>query len=530
MKSYIYMCSLMAACGSVQAQVADTTLTQSLTIERAYSPVIKEATKIDRMPAEKEITVTRQPVTYADKRSESLSPTQIKHMPAGQVVVSRNTAENGYLSLSAGNYWNADLRAGVRKDSLAVDVDGFFTYGSLRVPYPNNEGHKMKWDSKLLRGNIKATYGFELNNGDKLLTAAKVGGNAANMFNFEHKYSDHGEHRLNAITLGDPYNQRWGQIQIGANYVNERFNVKLGYEHVGVKFPDVSDNIIELEGNVHIYDDEQWIVSASLHTDLTFGEETYFAIKPEVQASYMPDPDSWRCLYAKLGAGSRHENRYKLMNRMPILYADDYKNSGDIFDLTLGWEDSENGMFRYGASVNLRYTEDEISAVSEFTNKVENHGSEQRVTAIGLMGHLVSDDCFSALIEAHAIYELNRFFGAKAEIKYLAESCNYRGFGDPHFMTNLHLLGTYGKWKGDLGFEGGFDREMKFLYPDNASGGVDKIKLESIANLNLRADYQHTQNLSFSAWINNILNHKAELWAFVPAQGINVHVGFNWKF
>lgn len=543
------------SCVSAMAQSkADTTLTQSLTIERAYSPVFKEASKIDRQPAIEEVKVVPTTITYAERKSENVRPNEICNMSVGQVIVEPESDRGGYLDFSAGNYWNTDLKAGYRIGEFTLDATGFFTSGKLQTPFkcidpeislpgidiPSEIDEYFttrKWQSKLGRGSLVAGYEHTLSN-DALLNAhASFSGAFANSFPFGYSPyvtfdDENNEHCVGLLSQkGKETSQRWGQILLDAEYAAERFDVKFEYEHVGIREPEFSENALALEANLLAYQSDSWLLTAGLNTGLTFGEEkTFFSIKPEAEVSFMPDAYSWRRLYAKLGIGTRRANPYHMMNLVPILYIGEYNNTFDLFDLTMGWEDSEHGAFKYGLSANFRYAKDEL------------FGKLYNVAGVGNSYVLPSqDDDINIRLNAYFNYEANRYFGAKANLTFNHGNGEDYGFVEPDFLTDLHLLGHAGKVDMDLSFQGRFGRSMEWFQMGISEvpgepGMTDfyfvegELGLGAIADLGFRLDYKYSKTLNFYGFANNILGHEYQLWPGVPAQGFNIHFGANWKF
>jgi len=560
---------ILAAASSLAAQaqqLADTTITQSLTIERAYSPVFKEANKIDLQPEIEQVQVTHTKATFADAKSQSVRPDEITDMNVGQVIVTPGATESGYLDATIGNYLNTDIKAGFHKGEFAVDATGFFTKGDLKTPFPqlltmeesasssyaDLSNPKCTWKSLLGKGAITGSYEHHLSNNNKIEAKAFVQGGFADGTNFSlqtlERVNQETEEKSYDIYLQNEEAQRqhWGRFGMDAEYIADRYDVKVGYEHVGIKFPDNYENVIGVSGNLLAYRDDQWMATAAVKSEIIFGKEgNHFTFKPEVELSYMPDALSWRRVYAKWGLGSRRESAYELMEKVPLIYMNEYENCFDALDLTFGWEDSEMGWLKYGVSANMRYTKNDVNALMTSNNTYFEEMldatsavvlADPNETAMnGTYALLVNEDCFSFDLEAHLDYEFNRYFGAKAQLLYHTENCKLNGFGNPNFVTNLHLLGNVNKFKMDLSFEGAFKRDMSMLSIDPFEAHAFEVKvleydLDNIANLNFRLDYQHKKNLSFYAFANNLLNHKYQLWTAVPAQGINIHAGFNWKF
>lgn len=584
------ICSLSFP-AEVQAQQADTTLTQSLTIERAYSPVIKEANKIDRQPAIEPVQVNHMPPVYANKNSVPVRPDEITSQKVGQVIAENESEQNGYVQLSAGNFWNTDLKAGYHNGEFDVEASGFFTAAALHTPFNRwvtdetapklqhsydasvENGKPGTWNSNLCTGRIAGQYNHTFQSMNRLHASLAFAGTAADMLNYAivpYFSQPDPESDMQVELFQDKlkdYRQHWGLIQAAADYEHELFDVSLKYEHVGLKYPDNYENSISLGGHVMLYQNDNWIYEMGLNTALFLGrDKNYFTIKPQLEMSYIPDPLAYRRAYATLGIGSRRDGMFDLMQQLPMAYMTNFKNTVDAFDLTLGWEDSENGAFTYGASIHLCNSINELDILMSSYHNGENPRDvfdiselnlredqepqmimttdpQECYPTLGLLNGtyamLTNEDSFEFTLEGHFRYECNRHFGMSAQFFYYYSSCDLMGMAEPTVELNAHLFGDIKKLHWDLGFDGRFDREMYYYTLQKVASTLDytqyrqhfeTIDLGNIANLDLHTDYQVKKNLKVSLFANNILNHKYQMWGFAPVQGINVHAGFTWNF
>lgn len=552
MKRYILLYGAAVSCLAAQAQSTDNDLNQSMTLEREYSPIVHEANKVDRQPAIEEIKVKRTTPTYAGVNATGVNPTDIGVMAAGQVVAEYEPERSGYIDLSAGNYWNTRLDAGYKIGEFNIKADGFFTNGYIKSPLYRTSidangdavAKRPNWDSNLLSGRLTADWKHMLTDGSEIAAFATVGGVTARTFNFgvlnnntwlgDASYVDCGD----AIIYDkfDEKRQAFGQIKAGVAYEAEHLNVELEFDHTGVKYPDTYDNLVGLSAAYDFSWDPQWVAVASVNTNMTFAEEEkYFAIKPDIEVSWLPDMFAMRRIYAKFGVGTNRPGLFETLETYPLTYPmEEYKTPFDMYDFTLGWEDSENGYFTYGILANVRGTKDELGG------RMVSLPTGNTPYQLGLFQELVNDDCVNVSVEANAKYEYNRYFAATIDAGYYYQSSDLAGMGTPGFEGEVHFLSNPNKLKFDLSFKAGLDRTMVVQLYDrmptiNPGGPVavfseQVFELDPILDLGFRADYELRDNLSIYLYGCNLLNRKYELWAGVPAQRINIHAGFNWKF
>ena len=127
MKLYkLVLCSLLStwAVAPLMAQSAtDTTMNRTMLLERDFSPIVQQKNKIDRPPATQEVQQKKNNAVMADWQAITVKSAEIGVMPAGQVVAEAHDADDGYLELSAGNFWNTDLKAGLKWDEFQIDAN-----------------------------------------------------------------------------------------------------------------------------------------------------------------------------------------------------------------------------------------------------------------------------------------------------------------------------------------------------------------------------------------------------------------------
>lgn len=519
--SGIILTSVFAGASPLMAQ-QDSTMNQSMRLERDFSPIVQQKNKIDRQPATQPLREKKSDASYANWSVESVKSSEIGIVPAGQVIAQEENEDySGYIQLSAGNYWNTELKAGAKLGDLSIDATGFYTSGNLKLPHPvsTSEGYENKrWDSRLLTGSLIGTYSTTLISDAQFETHVKAAGTSVNTFNYQFLQDIYTDTLL--MRSAKPSSQHWGQIGADVSYETDQMKLFLQYDYTKLSTPDSFPcnwvtNTLLFKGSYGWYDNDSWQFSVDLDMGAVFGKDkSYFIFHPELHYSLMPSYGEWRRAYMNLGFGSRRESLMEIMNTMPLAHFDEeYKNSVDIFDLTIGYEDNEQGYLHWGAEVELGLTKDKLCAVASPIDTTNRDGIYMKI---------LQDDCFAYGFGAHADYEYNRFFGAKAKAHFQGLSCEAASLAKPHIEMALHLLSNPGKVKLDLGMDFGFCRKMQYL--------DHEYDLGSIADMNFRADWEINEQLNVFAFARNILNIKYELWPAVPAQGLNFHVGFNWVF
>ena len=519
----IFLFSVFLFPSLLLAQEQDSAMVQSVRLERDYSPVVQQKSKIDRQPALQEVQKGKSDASYIDWQVDAVRSSEIGVVPAGEVIATDPAdASLGYLELSAGNFWNTDLRAGLRMGDFAVDAKGFYTQSRLKLPhslyFPESDSiGSGRWHNRLLSGDVTGTYSVTLANDAQFDAHLGLAGTSVRTFN----YQFYGQSTDTLVRTADEAGlQSFGRIFGDVGYETDAFRLRLSYDFnklsVSDSLPtDWRTNTLMLSGTYGIYDNDRWQASLDLDLGGVFGRTSnYFILHPTLHVSVMPDALAWRRFYADLGFGRRRQSLYDVMSQLPIAcFDEEYKPSADCIALRLGYEDNDQGYLRWGVAAELEYVEDELCAEAVPVDTTSRDGLYMRI---------MQDDCFAFGLEGHVDYEYSRYFGLKADLHLHTHSCEAAGMGDPHLRMALHALSNPGKVHMDLGLDFGFMREVQYI--------GHSYSLGSIADLNYRLDWQCRDNLSVFAFARNILNHRYELWPGVPAQGINLHAGFRWEF
>lgn len=109
----------------LSAQQADS-LRREVTIEKDFTPIVRDASKINTLPEVEEPTVTRQSIQFSDWTVPApLEAGVVQLQPGGFGDPARENRQRGYFDFGLGNYWNLAGNAGYRilqneKDRLNV--------------------------------------------------------------------------------------------------------------------------------------------------------------------------------------------------------------------------------------------------------------------------------------------------------------------------------------------------------------------------------------------------------------------------
>ena len=520
--------------GSVSAFAQkDTTLQQSMVVERDFSPIVRDANKIDQQPKQEEIAIKKSATRYADWLAPTATSSEVGVMPAGQVIATDNP-ESGFIKFSAGNYINADLSAGVSYKDFFAELNGFATQGDLDLPYaifsPASTGTEKgqlssgTWENRMMNGDVKLGIDHIFLNSSRVRAYICASGRNYNMMNMkllpaamvDPDFINDNDFLYDISSLNEDDKQKAGRLGAGVIYDINAFSIDLQYLRDAEKLFDCSENTVKLGGKYGWYDDDKKNFTIALNLGMQFGEENNFTCMPEIEYSRFGSTSLSR-FYVNAKAGVSRYELFDLLSVMPMasnLW--DYSQEATLFDVTLGYENNDNGSFHYGAYIGAALIGDRLDAEMSDT-----------------FAQLVQDDEFEFTAGAYMDYEYSKYFKTKAGVKF---SSNPR-FGGEKLNVGLHFLSNpSSKLSLDLGFDGGIDRKMAYCtnYVESAGDQWKRyetdVDLGNILDLNFRADYQLMDNLNIFINGKNLLNNEYQLWAGVPAQKINIHAGFKWRF
>ena len=520
--------------GSVSAFAQkDTTLQQSMVVERDFSPIVRDANKIDQQPKQEEIAIKKSATRYADWLAPTATSSEVGVMPAGQVIATDNP-ESGFIKFSAGNYINADLSAGVSYKDFFAELNGFATQGDLDLPYAvyspsmtsteNGQLSSGTWENRMMNGDVKLGIDHIFLNSSRVRAYICASGRNYNMMNMkllpaamvDPDFINDNDFLYDISSLNEDDKQKAGRLGAGVIYDVNDLSLDIQYYHDAEDLFGTSENSIRLGGKYGWYDNDEWNFVASLNLGMQFGEENTFVFLPEIEYSRFGSTSLSR-FYVNAKAGVSRYELFDLLSVMPMasnLW--DYSQEATLFDVTLGYENNDNGSFHYGAYIGAALIGDRLDAEMSDT-----------------FAQLIQDDEFEFKAGAYMDYEYSKYFKTKAGVKF---SSNPR-FGGEKLNVGLHFLSNpSSKLSLDLGFDGGIDRKMAYCtnYVESADDQLKRyetdVDLGNILDLNFRADYQLMDNLNIFINGKNLLNNEYQLWAGVPAQKINIHAGFKWRF
>lgn len=271
------------------------------------------------------------------------------------------------------------------------------------------------------------------------------------------------------------------------------------------------------------YELKQGPLALSLGVTLGYSSDTTNnvsrgAVYPALRATYAVVPEQFT-VYGGLGGGIQRVTRYELSTENPWLNrALNVADSRRGYTLYAGFASTParglelNGRITAGRDRNLYFYANDPVHQDKF--------------------NLVYDREVTTNVNVHgeALYGKGEKFrlGARADYNYYGTHTLVQPFGRPEFQATI--FGTYSvSDKVQLGVE---------TYFYSASYGISYVSgvpdyfraTDPIYDLNLRADYRITSNLSIFAMGNNLANRQYQRFYRYPVKGINVLGGLTYTF
>ena len=522
---------------AAQTQPQDSTLNRTVVVEQEYAPNIRDAAKINAVPAVEAPVVQPKAVEY-DNRLQPAGDIPAENMQAYAGRQKLSKATPGYLRLGYGNYGNLDIRANYLfclspKDrlNLTFGMDGM--NGTLHIP-----GSTSEWDSYYYRTHAAIDYRHAFRQVDMDL----AGHFDLSNFNFLPGTADRkqkftaGDFHLGVASTTDELplqfqaetNLMFYQRQHEPGFANaqevlvhttadvtgqisatQTIGVAAGMDNLFYK-NNAYTNYTSLGLNPYYsFHNETWEVRLGVHADLTFGFGSILDVSPDVYAAY----HFARSAVYLQARGGELQNDFRRLERFTP-----YGQTTAQLDATYE---------QLNAAIGLK-----TGTLGGF--HLHLYGGYQNL----------KDDLYAALptggsnILALGTWNTDNLY-AGAEISY-----------DYKSLIAFTARGTYRKWSAAkdgadlyvLAFKPMVEAEarmdihpisplrMHVGYQATARDEYNGRKAAPVSNLYLGGSYELLRWLSVHLRINNLLNKDYQYYPGYPAEGFNFLAGASVRF
>lgn len=544
------------------------TLQRAVTIEKEFTPIVQDASKINVIP-EMEVSASARPdIRYTEwKNARNETPT-LDLLPAGDGGVEAPDRQRGYAQIEMGNYLNINANAGIRivdrqRDQLLFWYSHNSTNGTLAYLTDNNKTHQRRNDNKLnlaythtfdrvswnttayYRYNGFNYYGMPLYNIDKnrlaglstttdQQTVQHYGFDTriASKPNKEFNYTAEISYRGYNSDLGLFYGQRGvlenhlstrldGSAPLGDNYL---IGVAVGMDNLIYNRCD-RENYTVLRANPYFgIEKEALKFRAGAIVDLSIHDNTIFRIAPDVQLEW--EFEKLWFLYTSLTGGKSLNTREKMS--AITAYVDPSRKMSNTYtpaDFTVGLRTATFKQLHFTLYGGIKYS---IDALFDYRwQYIEATGTGGRLTRPVVSFYATDAYAWKAGFEiqynprdffkAHLAWEHNEWHqqGSKARIRSSQPRNEWKAGVTVVPIRPLDI-------SADLYFADGLGyRNLTEGMVDYPSSG----NLPNIVTLNLGAIYRLNKHIHFSAQLNNLLSKRTDLFYGMPAQRFHFLVG-----
>ena len=544
------------------------TLQRAVTIEKEFTPIVQDASKINVIP-EMEVSASARPdIRYTEwKNARNETPT-LDLLPAGDGGVEAPDRQRGYAQIEMGNYLNINANAGIRivdrqRDQLLFWYSHNSTNGTLAYLTDNNKTHQRRNDNKLnlaythtfdraswnttayYRYNGFNYYSMPLYNIDKnrlaglstttdQQTVQHYGFDTriASKPNKEFNYTAEISYRGYNSDLGLFYGQRGvlenhlstrldGSAPLGDNYL---IGVAVGMDNLIYNRCD-RDNYTVLRANPYFgIEKEALKFRAGAVVDLSIHDNTIFRIAPDVRLEW--EFEKLWFLYTSL-TGGKSLNTWEKMSAITA-YVDPSRKMSNTYtpaDVTVGLLTATFKQLHFTLYGGIKYS---IDALFDYRwQYIEATGTGGRLTRPVVSFYATDAYAWKAGFEiqynprdffkAHLAWEHNEWHqqGSKARIRSSQPRNEWKAGVTVVPIRPLDI-------SADLYFADGLGyRNLTEGMVDYPSSG----NLPNIVTLNLGAIYRLNKHIHFSAQLNNLLSKRTDLFYGMPAQRFHFLVG-----
>lgn len=556
----------------------DSTLNRQVNLEREYTPVIKDASKINTIPSRHETNPVQHAIKF-ENAVPSISFQSYRIEDTGSGDIDTNIAFNkkrGYLVFGAGNYMNLEGALGYRiVDSEQDRFDLFATHNSTNgdIKYLEKIHDLDKVKAKNMENFVKARFSHKFDN----LTWHLSGSFLNNSFNY------YGNPYLISYEWGYPNltnlekNQTANIVEVETGiaskaYENTEYAINLKYNNYSTKYgPDIDldglkANIIYADANVALgweSDRKVGLKASILHqgisdpkypfieTDEAFHSLSVIKVNPYLKLdggnaqlligaklNYAFDKDnkmvlaptikaSWlfadnTSLYLDVDGGINDNNLVDIFKENRYMTTSSrVAFSRTLYDAQLGVKSGVVNGLEFDIFGGYKYTKDEHLYLASVDRSWTNVSSPVYANmGTGNFGGLLKTKLipYTDFSFKAATY----FYNVSKYTKSEFTPNDKKAWGLPTFTFDVNA---------DFSFIENLTLSAGYIF----EGGRKTYELESISmkninELNLKASYNILDWITVYARVNNVLNQKYERYYGYTLQGVNALGGVSLTF
>lgn len=566
-----------AASGQNTAQ-KDSTLNRQVNLEREYTPVIKDASKINTVPARHETN----PIQHAIKFENAVPAINIRSYrieDTGSGDIDTNIAFNkkrGYLVFGAGNYMNIEGALGYRiveseRDQFDLFATHNSTNGNIKYLEKINDLDKVK--AKNMENFVKARFSHKFDNltwhlsGSFLNNSFNYYGNpyligyvggypnltnieknqTANIFEVEtgvaSKAYENTEYSINLKY--NNYSTKYGpDIEVDglkANIFHADANIALGWDSdrkVGLRGSILHQNIsdpkyplIEKDQAFHNLSvvklnpylkldggEAQLLIGAKLN--YAFDKDNKMVLTPTVKASWLFA--DYTSLYLDVDGGINDnnlvdifkENRY-MTNSSRVAF------SRTLYDAQLGIKSGVVNGLEFNIFGGYKYTKDEHLYLTSSDRSWYNVSTPIYANlGTGNFGGILKTKLIP--YTDFSVKAATYFYKVSKYADTTISPDDKKAWGLPTFTFDINA---------DFSFIDNLTLSAAYLFEGGRKTYLyESISMKNVNELNLKASYNLLDWITIYGRVNNVLNQKYERYYGYTQQGVSALGGVSLTF
>ena len=572
MKRYILFLPFIGIFSGLSAQQSNS-LQREVVIEKEFTPIVQDASKINTIPEMEVSAPTRPDIKYAEWSSPYKSAPALTRLDAGDSGAEAPDKQHGYARFSIGNYLNIVGNAGIRivntaKDQLLLWYGHNSTNGNLSYIETREKIRQKRYDNKV---NLKYAHLFQKGVWD---FAANYRYNNFNYYGLPLAIDKNDYDRVRGITdrqIAQQYGFSTAFRTVGKHPFN--YTVNAGYQahnnYLGLYYGDLGgiENHITagFDGYGLINDDykaglaltldnlvynrcdrknyaivgiepyfaiekKSILFKAGAKIDLSFRDNTIFRIAPDVKFEWTFGKAG--LLYAHLTGGKSINSWYRMSNITSYIDPSNVPaNTYTPADLSVGFRSSVLKKVHFALYGGIKSCVD-----APFDYRMQH--SDITETSFWLTRNVVSfyaADAYAWKAGAEIEYEFRDFLTARLAWDHnewhRSGSRERIAFSEPRDEWTVEITATPVK---PLDIKAGFYFAGGLGYENLVTGNIEYPRAEgslpNIADLHVGATYRLNKMIHFSAQVNNILARRYEIFYGMPSQRFHFLVGMGVVF
>lgn len=593
-KSYYSLLALLAAGSGAElaAQKQDSTLVREMTIEKEYTPIVRDADKITRMPEVETPQTNKTKIEYAEPSLKATTKREVHTLEVGSVNTEYPfSSKNGYLTLGGGNYMTLKGDFGyhildTEKDVLRIDLHHLSSNGKIKFVDEswgktrrkiNDDNINLYYHHNFDNLQLKTNFGYDFSRfnyygrgewatAEDALAPHTTDADYTVVYPMQTTNRYHLGFEMNTLHKEEwDYHLGFGftgfsmknpgiieneiEVSMGLGkhgHGNWDFHTELEvkalvYGGESDKYDWETDDVFKNEGMVRLApsfkykNGSNFTAKLGVNADFAFAVGPYIGIAPDVHFDWHM-ADHW-ALYGALTGGIEQYSMSHMMKEYRYYYnLHQHRNTYDIADLKVGIQSNALAGFWFDIYGGLGYTLNETFLISEVQGvQIEDKVYWQNT----LNAHTA--DAFSWVVGAKMKYEFSHLIDIHFDLQHNGWKVEHDGIASykPKWEVGTGVtLRPLKKLTFDLDYDLKACREASMRNTNishlplshDTPVAESAVKVDDIHQLNLTANYRFCKAFSVNAALNNLMFRRQAVYYGMPDPGFNFVIGGTLRF